>query len=147
MTKWTRPGGFQSGGWEYAFRGRSWEEIADSLREIEHPDLDGTVAIIESIRNSQLRSALLGTTSMCDLVVAEQPASAPPFPVLLVRVSGSVRKPEPSAGHVIIEHVSSTGNDDRLERRVDEAVPLFWRFVKEKFGLPIPTQHRNRNDG
>jgi hypothetical protein len=28
-----------------------------------------------------------------------------------------------------------TGRNDRIERQVDEAVPLFWRFVTEKFGV------------
>jgi hypothetical protein len=28
-----------------------------------------------------------------------------------------------------------TGRSNRIERPVDEAVPLFWRFMIEKFGV------------
>jgi hypothetical protein len=40
-----------------------------------------------------------------------------------------------SDGCVLIEHLSITGRNDRIERPVAEAVPLFWRFLVEKFGV------------
>lgn len=46
---------------------------------------------------------------------------------------GSVRVVRP--GTVVVEHLSTTGRDDRVERPVSDAVPLFWRFVTEKFGI------------
>ena len=48
-----------------------------------------------------------------------------------MRAPGSLAKP--SEGLVLIEHLSVTGRNDRIERPVDEAVPLFWRFMIEKF--------------
>jgi hypothetical protein len=39
---------------------------------------------------------------------------------------------------VLIEHLTSTGHDERIERPASEAVPLFWRFAIEKFGLIAP---------
>jgi hypothetical protein len=36
---------------------------------------------------------------------------------------------------VLIEQQSLTGHDDRIERLASEAVPLFWRFMIEKFGV------------
>ena len=42
---------------------------------------------------------------------------------------------------VVIEHESATGHLDRIERPSGEAVPLFWRFVIEKFGIaPAPVK-------
>ena len=41
----------------------------------------------------------------------------------------------PPAGMVAIEHTSLTGRTDHVERPVGEAVPLFWRFMAEKFGV------------
>jgi hypothetical protein len=41
--------------------------------------------------------------------------------------------------HVLIEHVSLTGHDDRIERPAVDAVPLFWRFMSEKFGVTSAT--------
>ncbi|MEV0681037.1 hypothetical protein AB0I60_31420 [Actinosynnema sp. NPDC050436] len=46
-------------------------------------------------------------------------------------IVGSVR----SCGDVLIEHRSPTGHDDRVIVPVAQAVPLFWRFVAEKFGV------------
>lgn len=39
------------------------------------------------------------------------------------------------AGGVFIEHRSVTGHDDGIFRDGAEAVPLFWRFMIEKFGV------------
>jgi hypothetical protein len=36
---------------------------------------------------------------------------------------------------VLIELLSCTGRDDRIERPAREAVLLFWRFVIEKYGV------------
>ena len=38
-------------------------------------------------------------------------------------------------GHVLVEHLPDTGRNDRIERPLGDAVPLFWRFVQEKFGV------------
>jgi hypothetical protein len=35
----------------------------------------------------------------------------------------------------LIEQQSLRGHDDRIERPAGEAVPLFWRFMIEKFGV------------
>lgn len=138
MTKWARPGGFRPEGWQWTFKERSWKEIAEFLQGVPHPDLAATIAVVRSVGDSDLGDELVGTTSMHDLIVAQSPGAPPPVPVLIVRVQGSTRRPEASPGHVIIEHWSSTGHNDLIERPVAEAVPLFWRFVREKFGLVVP---------
>jgi hypothetical protein len=48
-------------------------------------------------------------------------------------IVGSVRDSNAEdRGHVLIEHLSVTGHDERIERPVTEAVA--WRFMIEKFG-------------
>ncbi|MFC7597545.1 hypothetical protein ACFQU3_19675 [Terrabacter sp. GCM10028922] len=70
---------------------------------------------------------------MHDLIVVAAPIPEPPYGVVAVRAPGSPRRPR--EGHVLIEHLSVTGHDDKIERPVAEAVPLFWRFMIEKFGV------------
>jgi hypothetical protein len=47
----------------------------------------------------------------------------------------------PSTGRVRIWHASFTGLVDDIERPIAEAVPLFWQFIAEKFGI-YPAEHR-----
>jgi hypothetical protein len=91
------------------------------------------VAIVQSVIESGCATRLAGTTSMYDPLVAERPIPEPPYTVVIVRSPVSMRPPAP--GMVVVEHTSLTGRTDRIERPVAEAVPLFWRFVFEKFGV------------
>ena len=52
---------------------------------------------------------------------------------MVVRSAVAVRPP--AAGKVVIESSSVTGRIDRIEPPVAETVPLFWRFMIEKFGV------------
>jgi hypothetical protein len=56
---------------------------------------------------------------MHNLLVAPRPATTPPFGVVVVRAPGSPH-PQPD-GCVLIEHLSDTGHNDRIERRADQA--------------------------
>jgi hypothetical protein len=89
--------------------------------------------IVDSVIVSDSTSLLAACTSMHDLVVVPVPIPEPPYGVIIVRAPGSLH--EPSPGSVLIEHLSLTGHDDRIERSTDDAVPLFWRFVREKYGV------------
>ena len=54
--------------------------------------------------------------------------------MVAVRSPKSFRiKSEP--GCVLIEHLTCSGHDERIERPASEAVPLFWRFMIEKYGI------------
>jgi len=77
---------------------------------------------------------------MHDLVVVSVRIPEPPYGVA-VRAPGSLRSPRD--GHVLIEHMSVTGHDDRIERPVAEAVALFWRFMIEKLAslLSVRAEH------
>ncbi|MCW2749899.1 MAG: hypothetical protein JWR83_1009, partial [Aeromicrobium sp.] len=66
-------------------------------------------------------------TSMWDVLMRPAGLSGePPFDVL--RIS-------PSFLGIIIRHQSTTGLDDTITRPAPDAVPLFWRFMSEKFGI------------
>lgn len=52
-----------------------------------------------------------------------------------MRAPGSIRPPPD--GLVRVEHYTHTNRNDEIERPADEAVRLFWRFVREKFGLAM----------
>ena len=121
--------------WPYPFPQRPWVEIdiflgdmADRYAEFRHIS-----DIVKSVRASDQTQALAGCTSMHDLIVVATPIPEPPHGVVAVRAPGSLR--EPGAGLVRIEHLSVTGHDDVIDRPVAEAVPLFWRFMIEKFGV------------
>jgi hypothetical protein len=59
-----------------------------------------------------------------------------------VVVGGLDWRDPPSTGWVRIWHASFTGLVDDIERPIAEAVPLFWQFVAEKFGIHYPAEHR-----
>lgn len=99
----------------------------------EHPSFLHMRLIVDSVLATESALALAGTTSMHDLIVVSRPISEPPYDVIAVRAPGSVHRPR--NGHVIVEHLTVTGRNDSLERPVAEAVPLFWRFVIEKYGI------------
>lgn len=90
-------------------------------------------AIVGSVRDSNAEDRLAAYTSMHDLIVVSVPIPEPPYGVVAVRAPGSLRSPRD--GHVLIEHLSVTGHDERIERPVTEAVALFWRFMIEKYGV------------
>jgi hypothetical protein len=56
--------------------------------------------------------------------------------MIAVRAPSSLR--HAPAGQVRIEHLSSTGRNESVDRPPAEAVALFWRFVIEKYGIKPP---------
>jgi hypothetical protein len=90
--------------------------------------------ILASIVSSGRADDLAVTTSMPDLVITPRPVPEPPLDVVIVRAPNSLRN-GPRPGHVVIEEMSLTGHGDLIERPAAEAVPLFWRFMIEKYGV------------
>lgn len=117
------------------FQARSWVDIDAFLQGMAERDarFRHMAAIVRSVIDSRAADRLAAYTSMHDLIVVPVPIPEPPYGVVAVRAPGSRR--EPQDGHVLIEHMSVTGHDDKIERPVTEAVPLFWRFMIEKFGV------------
>lgn len=111
-----------------------WEQLLD--RYLEGPATVRESAVTEVIRSvvqSPARADLRYTTSMWELIVAPTPGE--PTPVDAVRVS------TPKYPNVLISHLLLVGDADEIERPAEQAVPLFWRFMKEKYGIEgRPTQ-------
>jgi hypothetical protein len=94
--------------------------------------------IVRSVLASDQNGALAACTSMHDLIVVPMPIPESPYGVVAVRAPGSIHRP--ATGFVRIEHLSTTGHDDVIDRPVADAVPLFWRFMIEKFGVDPGTR-------
>jgi hypothetical protein len=122
-------------GWPHTFRPRPWDDIASFLGDMAERDVSFAymAAVVDSVLESGAAQSLAGMTSMHDLVVTPTPVAQPPVDVVIVRAPSSLHSP--SSGNVRIEQQSLTGHDDRIERPATEAVPLFWRFMIEKFGV------------
>lgn len=117
------------------FAARPWEEIHTQMADIaaRSADLACMVDIVQSVLRSGVADELAGNTSMHDLVVTGHPVTAPPIEVIHVFAPG--RLAGVPMGQVRIEHQASTGRNDALTRPADQAVGLFWRFVREKLGV------------
>jgi hypothetical protein len=123
----------------HSFQAVAWDEIAARLHEMadEHAEFGHIAAVADSVIASGVADQLAGCTSMHDLLVVPTPV---PEPVdEMIRVCSPSSMKSVGDGLVLIEHVTETGHDDRVKRPVAETVPLFWRFVTEKYGVrPAP---------
>ncbi len=122
-------------GWNHPIRPEPWPDIASFLTGIaeRHPSFQHMADIVDSVIDSGSADRLGAFTSMHDLMVVATPIPELPYEIVAVRAPGSVH---PSRdGLVLIEHLTVSGNDDRIERPAAEAVPLFWRFMIEKYGV------------
>ncbi|HMU78618.1 MAG TPA: hypothetical protein P5193_01205 [Microthrixaceae bacterium] len=122
--------------WRHQFKSQPWSELRERYEDLAsgEPAFGYMVEIVKSVEASLSRELLAAMTSMHDLLVTDRPIADPPLEVL--RVSAPVGSLNPADnGDVVIEHLSHSGRNDRVERSAAEAVPLFWRFVVEKFGI------------
>jgi len=108
----------------------AWEDIAAFYEElVDKHRMDfvrPALAMARSVIAEGAADQLAAHTSMHDLVVTAAPASEKPD---WIRI-------QPREETVLIRHVSDlTGPGDEIERRASDALPLFWRFVIEKFGI------------
>ena len=123
------------GGWQYAIPRREWTDLLGEYRNAAEsvPTLAPLLVIIESVIENQMQDQLAATTSMWDLVITTAPAGEPPLDVIVVR--SAVSMSPPPAGEVRIEQLATSGLKEEVTRPVAEVLPLFWRFVLEKYGL------------
>lgn len=123
-------------GFPYPFRQDPWADIAAFLGGMaeRNPPFQHMADIVNSVIESQSTELLAAFTSMHDLMVVATPIPEAPVDLVAVRAPGSLH-PASRDGFVLIEHLTVMGNNDRIERPVGEAVPLFWRFMIEKYGV------------
>jgi hypothetical protein len=119
----------------YEFRAETWENIARRAAEIADlsPQLAYLNDLVTSIRDSGVEDRLAASFSMMDLRVTDVPIHEPP--VEYVAVQGPSSLAPPPIGMVRVAHCTASGRDDSIERPSAETIPLFWRFVREKFGI------------
>lgn len=120
--------GQRVGGFPWPILHEDWDDLLD--RYLDGPPLvraSAVTQVVRSIVESTARLDLRYATSMWTLLVA--PAPGTPAPVDAISVS------TPNYPEVLVEHLPLVGIADRIERPADEAVPLFWRFLKEKYGI------------
>ncbi|WBB54339.1 hypothetical protein [Verrucosispora sp. WMMD573] len=121
--------------WRYRFEEVPWRDIEVRFRDLvrRYPDFQHMADIVESVITCDGAARLAALTSMHDLVVAARPVpDEPPIEVVVVRSPSSGRV---GPDGVLIEHRTVSGRDDVITRPSADAVPLFWRFMIEKFGV------------
>jgi len=112
-----------------------WPDAAALMRRTadEHPSHRHMADIVDSVIASRSTDLLAASTSMHDLIVVPVPVTEPVYESVIVRAPSSLDPPRQR--HVLIEHLASNGRNERIERPVEEAVPLFWRFMADKYGI------------
>jgi hypothetical protein len=114
------------------FEAVSWQRIADRVSQWTAPHFPVMADVVASIRASAA-DRMAGFMLMHDLAVTTTPIpDAGPIDVIWVRPQPSE---DPDSQDVLIEHCAPTGWDDRIVRPAPEAVSLFWRFAREKWGI------------
>lgn len=128
------------GGWPTSFRDLGWAYVIARLEESPGPaglpgDLQHLLAIARSVVDRGRADDLAVSTGMlCSLVVTPTPLGIGRHDVVRVVAPNEIHKPPP-AGQVRIEHHPVVGIADSITRSTDDAVPLFWRFMYEKYGI------------
>ena len=131
------------------FPARAWPKI-----EAFYADLfDGgsefvapILAIVRSVRAEEGAAKLAGYTSMHTLVVTSTPVNEWPDVVRVellpasskVRISYEKVVRAPRSG---LPDAWTEQREDSITRPEDQAVPLFWRFCVEKFGVQPARDH------
>ena len=117
------------------FHPRDWNEVRAFEQSVWGDEGRGgyLTEIIDSVIASGFAQVLAVTTSMHDLLVVPTPVPDGPMDVLAIRAPTSLRPPDRDC--VLIEHMTVSGRNTSIERPESEAVGLFWRFVKEEFGI------------
>lgn len=121
--------------WSDRFDAVRWDVLAARYQRLaaEHPEFRDLADIVDSVLARGGEQRLAAITSMHDLVVTAQPV--PEYRPIAVVVVHSPSSGQVGSSGVFIEHRSVTGHDDQIFRPSDEAVPLFWRFMSEKFAV------------
>lgn len=122
-------------GHPYDFKAKPWETIFSRVTDLsrEHPDFTYLVDVVKSVLESGVSNQIAGALWMMDLAVAQAPVGTKPIDVIIVKGPASLNPPP--TGLVRIEHVTVSGRNDVIDRPYAESVPLFWRFIREKYGV------------
>jgi hypothetical protein len=93
------------------------------------------VDVVDSVLACGGAERLVATTSMQDLWVTREVKGAAASGVDLIQVCAASSMRAFRRGEVLVVHTSHSGQKEQISRPASEAVPLFWRFVTEKWGI------------
>jgi len=115
------------------FKVRPWPDLRDRFWDLAdlNPEHLAMVEIIDSVVARPATDRLVGNYTIGGLHVADAAHREPPYSVITVEVYGPGPRGAPA---VAVWHVSTSGLREEIVTPIDSAVPLFWRFVFEKFG-------------
>ncbi len=115
---------------------QQWEEVRAFLGSVfaDQPRAGYLLAIIDDVLAIGADEVLAMATSMHDLVIAPKPMGDPRVDVVVVRAPSSLA-PAAEQDLVRIDHLSASGRSTSIERPRADAVALFWRFMREEFGI------------
>lgn len=114
------------------FEAVDWQQIADRIAERTAPHSPVMADLVAGIRECAA-DRLAGLMSMHDLAVTTTPVpETGPIDVIWVR---PLPTGDPGSQDVLIEHWAATGWDEQIVRPSPQAVALFWRFAREKWGV------------
>jgi hypothetical protein len=118
------------------FTARPWPELIDRYLDLaeSHVDYLAIVEIINSVVHRDAVDRLAGNYTVGGLHVVDTELCSPPYSVITVETLGRSRSSDPA---VAVWQVSSSGLREEVIAPVDAAVPLFWRFVVEKFATTV----------
>jgi hypothetical protein len=119
------------------FRVKPWADIVafyDDLLRGGATFVEPMLALSRSVILESATEQIGGHTSMHDLVVTSLPVTAPPLDYVRVSLV-------PWTERVIVRHESATGHSDAIERPTADLLPVFWRFMIEKYGVHPVRDH------
>lgn len=119
-------------GFPHAFHSTPWADILQ--RTVREPTLSYLTPLVHSIIASPAANQLAGSLWVNQLTVAEAPVGDAPLDLLIVSAIEE-GKAVNEVTRVSIVHSTVTGRNDTIDRPLDDAVALFWRFAFEKFGV------------
>lgn len=93
------------------------------------------IEIIESVAHSGVAGNLAANYTIGGLHFVDIEHRQPPFSVITIETYGWGTKSPPV---VMMCHQATSGLRDEIVRPIDRAVPLFWRFTREKFNIEPP---------
>ncbi len=117
------------------FRSLPWEEIRDWYAELGWPAVEPLVAVVHSVLQCGGAERLVATTSMHDLWVARMVDGGAASAVDVIKVCSASSMYPVGRGEALVVHTAPSGQEEAVSRPASEAVPLFWRFVSEKWGI------------
>ncbi len=119
-------------GFPHAFHSTPWADILE--RTLREASLSYLTPLVHSIAASPAATQLAGALWVNQLAVAEAPVGDAPLDLLIVSAVQEGNADD-EVTRVSIVHSTVTGRNDTIERPLDDAVTLFWRFAFEKFGV------------